>query len=71
MHKLKCNLCGHVKSSKYHFDVCPYCKGSMYKTGTKLHREGHLIDLRSRAQARTKINKVKSHIHKEANKFYQ
>lgn len=69
MPHVKCNLCGHEKHSKYAFDVCPYCKGSMYKVGMHVHKEGSLID--TRQFARKKINAVKSHIHKEANKFYR
>jgi hypothetical protein len=71
MPHVKCNLCGHAKHSKYAFDVCPYCKGSMYKIGINIRKEGHIIDLRNYAQARAKLHKVKSHIHAEANKFYR
>lgn len=69
MPKVKCNRCGHEKQSKYSFDVCPYCQGSMYKIGMHVHKVGSIID--TRQLAKKKINSVKHHIHEEAEKFYQ
>jgi hypothetical protein len=34
--KVRCVECGYVKKSKYNYDVCPICRGTMTKTGKEM-----------------------------------
>lgn len=34
--KVKCVECGYQKESKYSFDVCPKCRGTMTRSGNEM-----------------------------------